>query len=337
VACYEQAPTGFVMHIPDGLLSAPVCAASATLSALAVAVAGARSRALLGSRTVAWMGVTAAFVFAAQMMNFPVASGTSGHLIGGALAAALLGPSAAVIVMTAVLVLQCLVFGDGGLLALGANVLNMAVLQPVVGFAVYRALGGGSRAGGVRRITAVAFGSWVATVVAAATCAGELALSRVVAPGPALAAMVGVHAVIGLGEAAIAAFVLAGVLRLRPALLEAPEGRGATQAVGTASALALVASLSLALFVSPFACKWPDGLERVVEVLDIQPSQARLALPALLPRYAVPGVSAGWVTSLVAVAGTLLAFGVCGVLGACLAPRQASRIDASGVASASRS
>jgi cobalt/nickel transport system permease protein len=323
------------MHIPDGVLSAPVCAASAVLSAVAVGAAGSRSRALLGSRATAWMGVTAAFVFAAQTLNFPVASGTSGHLIGGVLAAALLGPSAAVIVMTSVLVLQCLVFADGGLLALGANALNMAVVQPVVGFAVVRALGGGARAGAARRITAVAFGSWVATVVAAAVCAGELALSRIVRPGPALTAMVGVHALVGLGEAGIAALVLATILRLRPELAEA-SSRDAPSGLAATAALGLAACLGIALFVSPFACSWPDGLERAVERLDIRPSEARFVVPALLPDYAVPGISAKWSTSLAAATGTLLAFALCGVLGVCLAPRPRTRAAAAGGAPVTR-
>ena len=126
--------------------------------------------------------------------------------------------------MTAVLVMQCLVFGDGGLLALGANVLNMAVLHPIVGFAVYRAILGRSGPDRVpsaaRRIASIAFASWVATVVAAATCAGELALSGVVASAVVFPAMVAIHVAIGLGEALIAALVLAAILRLRPELVD---------------------------------------------------------------------------------------------------------------------
>ena len=114
----------------------------------------------MGSRAVAMMGVTAAFVFAAQMINFPIVGGTSGHFVGGVLAAVLLGPSAAVIVMAAVLAMQCLLFGDGGLLALGANVLNMAVIHPIVGFALYRALAGCAGGDGglraARRVAALA-------------------------------------------------------------------------------------------------------------------------------------------------------------------------------------
>ncbi|MDP9001181.1 MAG: energy-coupling factor ABC transporter permease [Myxococcota bacterium] len=310
------------MHIPDGLLSAPVSLACATLSATAVGIACAHARKGFGPRRAATVGVTAAFVFAAQMLNFPVAGGTSGHLVGGVLAAVLVGPSTAVIVMTAVLVLQCLVFGDGGLLALGANVLNMAVLQPLVGFTLYRSVAGGGRPRSVRGIAGVAFGSWVATVVAAAACAGELTLSGVAAPALVLSAMSGVHAVIGLGEALIAALVVATVMRLRPELL----GPIADPSVKSRPALAvalfgLPVSMALALFVSPFACSWPDGLERVVERLGIEPSRARLSLPAPLRGYSIPGLDGSLLgTSLAALMGTLLVFAVCLAIGCALAP-----------------
>jgi cobalt/nickel transport system permease protein len=309
------------MHVPDGFLSAPVAVACAVLSGGAVAAAAARSRSLLGSRAVALMGVTAAFVFSAQMINFPVAGGTSGHLVGGVLAAVLLGPSAAVIVMTAVLAMQCLVFGDGGLLALGANVLNMAVIHPVVGFALYRLVLG--RAGAkqtpspARRIGSLAFASWVATMLSAATCAGELGMSGVVAPGVVLPAMLAVHALIGFGEGLIAALVLAAILRLRPELL---DGRPASprRSMGPLVALGLVPSLGVALFVSPFACKWPDGLERVTETLGIEPSRARLTSAPLLD-YAIPGIRGPLLTtSLAAAAGTLMVFGLSWALGSWL-------------------
>lgn len=310
------------MHIPDGFLSAPVSIACAGLSTVAVGSATLRSRKSLGPRAAAMVGVTAAFVFAAQMINFPVAGGTSGHLVGGVLAAVLLGPSSAVVVMTAVLVLQCLVFGDGGLLALGANILNMAVVHPLVGFAIYAAIQGHAKPGrsrDVRRIAGVAFAGWVATLFAAATCAGELALSRVVAPALVLPAMLGVHVVIGVGEALITALVVATLARLRPDLLDR-----ATSPIGPIASVVvpgLAAALALALFVSPFACPWPDGLERVVEHLGLSPSQARISVPAPLRDYGVPGLGGAASTAAAALAGTLFIFGLSVVLGLCLAPR----------------
>ncbi len=315
------APT---MHIPDGFLSAPVAVASAAVSVTAVSAAAQRAHALLGTRAVARMGVTAAFVFAAQMVNFPVAGGTSGHLVGGVLAAVLLGPSAAVVVMTAVLAMQCLVFGDGGLLALGANVLNMAVIHPIVGFAVYRVVVGFATrerpAGDARRVAAVAFAAWVATVVAAANCAGELALSGVAAPGVVLLAMVGVHLAIGLGEALITALVIASLLRLDPSLLErSPAARRHPSSIAV---LGLATSLGLALFLSPFASPWPDGLERVVARLGIEPAHVRVSLPAPFRDYAVPGLRGSfWAPSFAAAAGALLVFGLCCGIAFWLVPR----------------
>jgi cobalt/nickel transport system permease protein len=315
------------MHIPDGLLSLPVAVACAVLSATAVGAAAVGIRGSRGPRAAARIGVTAAFVFAAQMLNFPVAGGTSGHLIGGVLAAVLLGPSAAIVVMTAVLILQCLVFGDGGLLSLGANVLNMAVIHPLAGFAVYRLASSGARPGDARCIAGAAFGAWVATVLAAATCAGELALSRVVAAAVVFPAMVGVHAAIGLGEALITALVLSAVMRLLPAFQ-----RSAVVPLRPASiaALGLVAALAIALFVSPFACTWPDGLERVVQHLGIEPSQVRLSSPAPLDRYTIPGIPSGSLTtSLAALLGTVLVFAVCIGLGLWLAPGARSEEEGS--------
>src|SRR5437763_9509310 len=126
------------MHIPDGFLDAKTALCAAAVSSLGVGVALRRARLHLPPRRVPLMGLAAAFVFAAQMLNFPVAGGTSGHLVGGVLTAVLLGPSAAVLVMTCVLIVQCLMFADGGLMALGANVFNMAIVSVCGGYAVFR-------------------------------------------------------------------------------------------------------------------------------------------------------------------------------------------------------
>jgi cobalt/nickel transport system permease protein len=322
------------MHIPDGLLSAPVALTSAGLASIAVGAACARVRADLSARSASTIGVTAAFVFAAQMINFPVAGGTSGHLVGGVLTAVLLGPSSAVVVMTAVLILQCLVFADGGLLALGANVLNMAVLHPLVGFMLYRAVAGPAGPSGVRGIAGVAFGSWIATVVAAAACAGELTLSGIAPPSVVLPAMVGVHALIGLGEALIASLVVATVARLRPELLRRVSLRARSSAL-TGVLLGLSSTLALALFVSPFACRWPDGLTHVVTRLGIEPAHARLPVPAPLRGYAVAGLNGSWLsTSIAALAGTVIVFVACLGIGRLLAPKP-GRAPARGVASRS--
>lgn len=214
------------MHIPDGFLDAKTFVTLDVVGAGFVAVAAARVRRVLSERAVPLMAVLAAFIFAAQMLNFPVAGGTSGHFAGGALAAILLGPWGGALVITLVLVIQTLVFGDGGVLALGANVFNMAVVAPFVGYGLYRLTSG------VWRTEAGSFagsfaGAWFAVVAAAAACAAELAASGTMPLAVVLPAMVGVHAVIGVGEGLITALALAAIRATRPDLLELAPGRGA--------------------------------------------------------------------------------------------------------------
>jgi cobalt/nickel transport system permease protein len=219
------------------------------------------------------------------MLNFPVMAGTSGHLMGAVLTAVLLGPGAAVLVMTVVLVLQCLLFADGGLLALGANVFNMGVVAPVAGYAIYR----GCRRilkGDGGRIAAVAFASWCSTVIAAICCAGELAWSGTSPWSAAFPAMAGVHMLIGLGEALISGLVIASLLRLRPELL---DGEGSPHE-GLAS-WGLLIVLGIAVFVAPFACGWPDGLEKVAATLGFESrGQADPVLASPFADYRIPGV-----------------------------------------------
>lgn len=303
------------MHIPDGFLSARVAAGSGLIAGLGVVFACARVRtAGLGARR-ALLGVSAAFVFAAQLVNFPVAAGTSGHLIGAALAAALLGLPAAIVVMSAVLVVQCLAFGDGGLLSLGANVLNMALISCLVGYSVDR-LACGKNPSPTRRVAAVAFAGWCATVAAAMSCAEELALSGVARLGVVLPAMVGVHALIGLGEAMISALLVASVLRLRPELLARAGANHRRNALGSGLGLALVAALLLA----PFSSAAPDGLLRVATRLGAHASSGRRAP---FPDYSLPGLGAGVLaTVLVGASGALLIFGLCWLFARLVVPRR---------------
>ncbi|MDD5084828.1 MAG: energy-coupling factor ABC transporter permease [Candidatus Omnitrophica bacterium] len=206
------------MHIPDGFLNAPTWIGSGIVSLAGLGFILGKIREKLRDKTVALMGVMSAFVFAAQMINFPIAAGTSGHLLGGVLAAVLLGPLPAVIVITVVLVVQCLVFQDGGVTALGANVLNMAFVGTLLGYGVFSI---------VRRIfrtpagflLAVFLGAWFSVVAGAATCSVELWLSGLVPLGLSLGMMAGVHALIGIGEGIITCLVVSFVLKARPDLV----------------------------------------------------------------------------------------------------------------------
>jgi cobalt/nickel transport system permease protein len=207
------------MHIPDGFVSVTTAAVTYAASGVSVAYGARRTNAELNERQVPLMGVSAAFIFAAQMLNFSVVGGTSGHLLGGALAAILLGPWAGMLVITSVLAVQALIFQDGGLVALGANVLNMAVVGVLVGHITYQVLTrllGRGRLG----LYVAGFGAgWLSVVLASLLAAVEIAVSGVLAWGVVVPAMVGIHALIGVGEGLITVGVLVFLSLARPDLL----------------------------------------------------------------------------------------------------------------------
>jgi cobalt/nickel transport system permease protein len=209
------------MHIPDGFVSGPVAGAGFAVAGVAIGFAVWKTNRTLGERFVPLMGVMAAFIFAAQMMNFPVAGGTSGHMVGGALAAILLGPWAAMIVMTSVVGVQALIFQDGGLAALGDNVFNMAVIACLVGYVVYMGFMRFSQIAPWARYVAAFAAAWLSVEIAAIACSVELALSDTSPLSVALPAMVGVHAAIGVGEGLITVAAVAFVSATRPDLLAA--------------------------------------------------------------------------------------------------------------------
>ncbi|HEX5782087.1 MAG TPA: energy-coupling factor ABC transporter permease [Solirubrobacteraceae bacterium] len=210
------------MHIPDGFLSNEVALACAIPAVAAVGYGLRRAEVDLDDRRVPLLGVTAAFVFAAQMLNFPVAGGTSGHFLGAALAAVLLGPWLACLVLAVVLFVQAFVFADGGITALGANVLNMGVIGGVVVgglmLAARKALP--NTRGALLGVTAV--GAWLAVMAGAAACAAQLALSDTVPLATVLPAMLGVHSIIAIGEAVITVAAVSAVLVTRPDLIHGP-------------------------------------------------------------------------------------------------------------------
>ena len=206
------------MHIPDGFLNTPVYTSFWAISGTTVALALKKLKTILKDKMIPLIGVTSAFIFAAQMLNFPIAGGTSGHLIGGVLAAVLLGPWAGIIIISSVLIIQCLVFQDGGLTALGANIFNMAIIGSGLGYLIYAWLKKyfqGNK--GILISTAIA--SWFSVVTASFACALQLTLSGTVPLKIVLPAMVGVHSLIGIGEAVITLLVIVTILRIRPDLI----------------------------------------------------------------------------------------------------------------------
>jgi len=211
------------MHIPDGLLDPKTLVGTAALAAAGVAYASHKVRHELDSRQVPRVAVLTAFVFAAQMLNFPVPGGTSGHLMGGALVSVVFGPWVSTVVMTTVVAIQALLFQDGGVAALGANLFNMAILGPWVGYGVYRGLKflWHSRPGW---LVAVFLSGWLSVVAAALMGAVELALSGAIPLAVGLPAMGFWHLLIGIGEGAITAAVAAYLAAERPSLQMEAKG-----------------------------------------------------------------------------------------------------------------
>lgn len=214
------------MHVPDGFIDAPVSVATGVVAAGAVAVSLRGARRELDERTAPLAGLVAAFIFAVQMLNFPVAAGTSGHLLGGALAAILVGPYTGVLCVSVVLLMQGVLFADGGLTALGVNITDMAVVTTVVAYAIFRTI---VKLAPHRRrtVTVASFVAALISVPAAAiafTAIYALGGTADVSIGKVFTAMVGVHVLIGIGEAAITALTVGAVVAVRPDLVYGARG-----------------------------------------------------------------------------------------------------------------
>jgi cobalt/nickel transport system permease protein len=208
------------MHIPDGFLNVPTLAATGAISAGTVGAAVKMTAKKLGEKQVPLMGMLAAFIFAAQMLNFPVAGGTSGHLIGATLCAILIGPWAGVIIMASVLTAQCLIFQDGGLAALGANIFNMGVVAVFSAFLIYKlsiSILGEERRG---KLIGAAIAAWTSVMLASLAASIELAVSGASPFNVVMPAMLGIHTLIGIGEGLITVLVVSAVLASRADILQ---------------------------------------------------------------------------------------------------------------------
>ena len=215
------------MHVPDGFIDAPVSLAAGVVAAGGIAVCLRGARRELDDRTAPMAGLVAAFVFAAQMLNFPVAGGTSGHLLGGALAAILVGPYTGALCVSVVLIVQAMLFADGGLSALGLNIILIAMIPAAVGYLLFRVL---VRLLPYGRSTAVGSAFVAALVSVPVAAVAFVALYAVggttdVPLGKVLAAMVGVHVLVGIGEAIITALTVGSVLAARPDLVHGVRDR----------------------------------------------------------------------------------------------------------------
>ena len=302
------------MHIRDGILAPEVCLVAGAISLGAIAFSLRRLRLDLEDRAVPLTGMMAALVFAGQMVNFPLLGlPVSGHLLGGVLAAVMLGPWAGCLAIAMVLIVQAVLFSDGGLLSLGANVLNMGVVGAWGGYAVYstirRLLGNGTAA----TVSAAVIAAWLSVLAAAALfCVEFVCSSRPdVDLRGVLSLMVLYHALIGVGEALITGAVLAFVLARRADLVPTLNPIGPVKTVGGFAASGLIAALAVAAILAPFKSELPDGLDAVSQTLGFDTLETDR--PALvLDDYAlpVPGVSwwPGLSVSVAGIMGTLVVF-----------------------------
>ena len=303
------------MHIRDGILSPEVCLVAGAISFGAVTYSLRRLRLDLEDRAVPLTGMLAALVFAGQMVNFPLLGlPVSGHLLGGVLAAVMLGPWAGCLAITMVLTVQAVLFSDGGLLSLGANVLNMGVVGAWGGYAVYATIRRLLGSGGAATVAAAVIAAWLSVLAAAALfCIEFVGSSRAIDVDPrgVLSLMVLYHALIGVGEALITGAVLSFVLARRADLVPAVASVGAVGTVGRFAASGLVAALAVAAILAPFKSDLPDGLDAVSQTLGFD--KLEIERPALvLDDYAVPVPDVKWwpglSVSVAGIMGTLIVF-----------------------------
>jgi cobalt/nickel transport system permease protein len=304
------------LHIPDGFLTVVISLIFWALTVASVSLAVSKTDKALGEKLVPLMGIMAAFIFAAQMLNFPIAGGTTGHFLGGALAAIVLGPWAAILVMTAVIALQALLFQDGGLLVMGANIFNMGVLTAMIGFGLYRSVVNANK---TTRLAVAGAAAWLSIMASALLTALQLWLSGTSSLQLVIPAMLGVHALIGLGEAMITVAALAFILQARPDLL---DGQSLAEKGGKGWIYAGVIISILAVLISPFASGDPDGLERVAEDLGFL-NRGIEAPYQILPDYTVPFLGETALSTVVAGAvGALVVLGIIVLLGGLLKKRE---------------
>jgi cobalt/nickel transport system permease protein len=313
------------MHIADGFLSNEVCLGAGVIAAGAIGLSLRKLNSSVSSRTVPLTGMIAAVIFAAQMVKFPlILAPAFGHLLGGVLAAIVVGPWAGCVAMALVLFLQMALFADGGWLAYGANALNMGVVGSLGGHAIYSLIS--RRIAGPRgKIVGAVIAAWLSVVAGSALFCVEFALSHhgLEFDLPQLfAVMTTFHSLVGIGEALITGGVVSYLLAVRPDLIETPTGCvGTVASLGRIVWTGSIAALAIAAFLAPFASEGDDALEATAE--EFQFANLEQERPAPIPGYEVPlprvDVSTGvWhrvSVSLAGVIGTSCVLGIAIVFG----------------------
>jgi cobalt/nickel transport system permease protein len=259
------------MHIPDGFLTNRVALSLDAVAGASVLYAAHTVKIDISSRRAPLMGVLAAFVFAAQMLNFPIFGGTSGHLIGGSLLAILLGPMTGALTMVSVVIAQALFLQDGGIVALGANVFNIAIVTTFSGYAAFKLIGGRTE-GGSRLFIAGFLAGWGSTMISSACCALELGISGAIPLHLGLPAMVGYHAAVGIVEGMLTGGVLKFLSKVRPDLIKGEEAAG-FGIPDWIMALVFVA-VPIVLLVLAGSSSLPDPLEKILGEMPVTPDAA---------------------------------------------------------------
>jgi len=288
------------MHTPDGFLTSWVCVITLiiTLSALVFAVISSRN--WLTKQKAFLMAGLAAAIFGFQMLNFPIGNGTSGHLIGGAIVAILLGPHAAVLVLAVVLLVQTFVYGDGGVLALGANIFNMGVVAGYTAYYTYQPLKKKSP------VLSGIFASFCSVVAASLACALLLGISGTISFMKVILAMVLTHVFIGLGEGMITGGILLYIKRTKHELLERQEVPNLAKYVAVSTILTLLVTA----FALPFASGDPDGLEQVALRLGFFEKATEIYTFSPMPDYTFLGQESYLFVLIAGMLGMALTFGL---------------------------
>jgi cobalt/nickel transport system permease protein len=257
------------VHIPDGFLTNRIAVSLDIVSGFGILYAARRAKVDLSGRLVPIMGVLGAFVFAAQMLNFPVLGGTSGHLVGGALLAILLGPMTGFLTIATVVIAQALFLQDGGLIALGANVFNIGAVTCFGGYALFKLLGGGIT-GGRRMLVAGFVAGWGSLLASSACCALQMGLSGAIPLRIGLTTMLGYHAIVGVVEGMLTAGVMSFLLKVRPDLMKmnGPGRFGLADWIGALVFVAIPASI----LVLAGSSSLPDPLQGLLSASPLAES-----------------------------------------------------------------
>lgn len=263
------------MHIPNQMLNGSICPVTAAISTVGIGLAAYFAVKSRKKPKASYIAAVASFIFAAQMINFPVQNGTSGHLIGATLATTLLGMPFGILVMSLVLAIQCLVFADGGLSVLGANILNMAIIGSLAGGIINKYFFQ-ENISSLKKYSYLSLTSWLSVVLAALACSLELSISGTIELLKVLPAMLIVHTLIGIGEAliTIGAFYLFSSKALK-------------KSIKFSFGIPLITATIVGLILSPFASSYPDGLEWAAEKYEFL-HEAAPTLITPLSDYAIP-------------------------------------------------